>query len=196
MKHLIVYAHPHKESLNHAILKTTVEALKKNGHEVAVRDLYALDFQPVLKPEDTEAMKAGRTPQDIKTEQEFIAEADAITFIYPIWWTGLPAILKGYVDRVFSYGFAYAAGEQGIVKMLTGKKGFIINTHGTPSEVYDEMGMTAGMKVTSDTGIFEFTGIEPAGHLFFGSIGYLSADMYEGMLKEVEEQVTALFPQD
>ncbi len=84
MKHLIVYAHPNPESLNHAILDTTVNTLKKNGHEVVVRDLYALDFQPVLKPEDTEAMKAGQTPNDIKTEQEFISEADAITFIYPI----------------------------------------------------------------------------------------------------------------
>lgn len=59
--------------------------------------------------------------------------------------TGLPAILKGYVDRVFSYGFAYAYGEAGIDKLLKGKKGLIINTHGTPKEIYDEMGMTAGL---------------------------------------------------
>lgn len=159
MKHLVVYAHPNPESLNHSILETAVHALKKNGHEVVVRDLYALDFQPVLKPEDTAAMKAGNTPNDIKTEQEFITDADVITFIYPIWWTGLPAILKGYVDRVFAFGFAYSAGEEGIIKLLKGKKGFIINTHGTPNEVYDKVGMTAGLKVTSDIGIFDFTGI-------------------------------------
>ncbi|MEH7294228.1 NAD(P)H-dependent oxidoreductase [Priestia megaterium] len=187
MKHLIVYAHPNPESLNHAILDTTVNTLKKNGHEVVVRDLYALDFQPVLKPEDTEAMKAGQTPNDIKTEQEFISEADAITFIYPIWWTGLPAILKGYVDRVFAYGFAYASGEEGIIKLLKGKKGLIINTHGTPNEVYDEIGMTAGLKITSDIGIFDFTGIETVEHLLFGSIGYLDEEGYKGMLNKVED---------
>ncbi|WP_028390165.1 NAD(P)H-dependent oxidoreductase [Bacillus cihuensis] len=193
MKHLIVYAHPYPESLNHAILEATVNTLKKNGNEVVVRDLYALDFQPVLKPEDTAAMKAGNTPNDIKTEQEFIAEADVITFIYPIWWTGLPAILKGYVDRVFAFGFAYSAGEEGTIKLLKGKKGLIINTHGHPNEVYDEMGMTAGLKVTSDTGIFDFTGIEPVDHLLFGSIGYLDEEAYKGMLKKVEDTINSHF---
>ncbi|MFJ8257989.1 NAD(P)H-dependent oxidoreductase [Peribacillus asahii] len=193
MKHLIVYAHPYPESLNHSILETTVNALKKNGHEVVVRDLYALDFQPVLKPEDTAAMKAGKTPDDIKTEQEFITEADAITFIYPIWWTGLPAILKGYVDRVFAFGFAYSAGPEGVIKLLEGKKGLIINTHGTPNEVYDEVGMTAGLKVTSDIGIFDFTGIEPVDHLLFGSIGYLDEEAYKGMLKQVEDTINSHF---
>ncbi|MFJ8245933.1 NAD(P)H-dependent oxidoreductase [Peribacillus asahii] len=193
MKHLIVYAHPYPESLNHSILETTVNALKKNGHEVVVRDLYALDFQPVLKPEDTAAMKAGKTPDDIKTEQEFITEADTITFIYPIWWTGLPAILKGYVDRVFAFGFAYSAGPEGVIKLLEGKKGLIINTHGTPNEVYDEVGMTAGLKVTSDIGIFDFTGIEPVDHLLFGSIGYLDEEAYKGMLKQVEDTINSHF---
>ncbi|MBT2646684.1 NAD(P)H-dependent oxidoreductase [Bacillus sp. ISL-34] len=193
MKHLVVYAHPYSESLNHSILETTVKALKKNGHEVVVRDLYALDFQPVLKPEDTAAMKAGKTPDDIKTEQEFISEAEAITFIYPIWWTGLPAILKGYVDRVFAFGFAYSAGEEGVIKLLKGKKGLIINTHGTPNEVYDAVGMTAGLKVTSDIGIFDFTGIEPVDHLLFGSIGYLDEEAYKDMLKKVEDTINSHF---
>ncbi|NRD77096.1 NAD(P)H-dependent oxidoreductase [Bacillus sp. BRMEA1] len=195
MKHLIIYAHPHKESLNRSILETTVNTLKKNGHEVVVRDLYALNFQPVLKAEDTSAMRAGETPIDIKTEQEYITQADVITFIYPIWWAGLPAILKGYVDRVLSYGFAYAYGEAGIMRMLSGKKGLIINTHGSPKEHYDESGMTGSLKITSDIGIFEFVGIEPVDHLFFGSVGSLNEEAYKGMLKEVEEKIDSLFKQ-
>ncbi|MFB5760156.1 NAD(P)H-dependent oxidoreductase [Paenibacillus medicaginis] len=193
MKHLVIYAHPHAESLNHSILETTVRALKNNGHEVIVRDLYALDFQPVLKPEDTASMKAGQIPQDIKTEQDYITEADAITLIYPIWWTGLPAILKGYIDRVFSYGFAYAYGEEGVVKMLTGKKGFIINTHGTPKPYYDQIGMTEALKTTSDTGIFDFVGIESVGHLLFGGVGHLDEEAYKQMLQDVEEAVASHF---
>ena len=193
MNHLIVYAHPHPESLNHAILDTTVSTLKKNGHEVIVRDLYELDFQPVLRPEDMAAMKAGQTPKDIKTEQECINDADVITFIYPIWWTGLPAILKGYVDRVFSYGYAYAVGEEGIIKLLKGKKGLIINTHGTPNEEYDEIGMTAGLKVTSDIGIFDFSGIETVEHLLFGSIGYVNEEDYKSMINKVEETINSHF---
>jgi NAD(P)H dehydrogenase (quinone) len=193
MKHLVVYAHPHPESFNHAILETTVSALEKNGHEVEVRDLYALDFQPVLKPSDLKAIKTGKTPSDIKIEQEFVAQTDAITLIYPIWWTGLPAILKGYIDRVFSYGFAYSYGEKGINQLLTGKKGFIINTHGTPKGIYDEMGMTAGIKITSDMGIFDFTGIEPVEHLLFGSVPDIGEEALKDMLKQVEETVNTVF---
>ncbi|WP_428912200.1 NAD(P)H-dependent oxidoreductase [Niallia sp. Krafla_26] len=189
MNHLIVYAHPHPESLNQAILERTVSALKNNGHKVTVRDLYELHFQPVLQREDTAAMKRGQIPEDILTEQEFINEADVITFIYPIWWTGLPAILKGYVDRVFAYGYAYASNEDGIIKLLRGKKGLIINTHGTPKEEYDEMGMTAGLKITSDMGIFDFTGIQPVDHLLFGSIGYLHKDKYNAILQKVEKTI-------
>ncbi|WP_248925328.1 NAD(P)H-dependent oxidoreductase [Paenibacillus hamazuiensis] len=193
MKHLIVYAHPNPDSFNHAILETMVRALKQKGHEITVRDLYGLNFSPVLKPQDTAAMKAGQTPQDIKIEQDYIAQADVITFIYPIWWTGMPAILKGYVDRVFAYGFAYAYGAQGIDKLLTGKKGFIINTHGTPKDIYDQIGMTAGLKVTSDTGILEFTGIEPVDHLLFGSVPSAGEAALKDMLKQVEDKVSSLF---
>lgn len=193
MKHLIVYAHPHTVSFNHAILNAAVDALEAQGHEVVVRDLYALGFQPVLSAADTISMRAGQTPQDIATEQQFVADAEAITFIYPIWWTGLPAILKGYVDRVFAYGFAYVSGEAGIEKLLTGKKGLIINTHGTPNEIYDQMGMTAGLKMTSDVGIFDFVGIEAVDHLFFGSIGYLDASAYDSMLEQVKQTVSTKF---
>lgn len=97
------------------------------------------------------------------------------------------------MDRVFSYGFAYGSGEAGIIKLLTGKKGFIINTHGTPKEIYDEIGMTDGLKITSDTGIFDFVGIKPVEHLFFGSIGYLDAEAYKDMLKKVEDTINSHF---
>ncbi|WP_411346266.1 NAD(P)H-dependent oxidoreductase [Paenibacillus sp. WLX1005] len=194
MKHLIVYAHSNVESLNHSILETTVRALEEQGHEVVVRDLYALGFNPVFTPEDSAAMRAGQTPVDIQTEQEYIRNADVITFIHPVWWTGLPAILKGYVDRVFAYGFAYASDENGIVQLLKGKQGLIISTHGTPKEVYDSIGMTDGLKITSDDGIFGFVGIESVGHLLFGSIGYLDEAGYQGILNEVDSTVKRLFP--
>ena len=134
MKHLVVYAHPSSESFNHAILETTVETLEKKGHEVNVRDLNAMNFQPVLTLDDLSAMRNGQTPWDIRQEQEYVWQSDTIILIYPIWWTGLPAIIKGYIDRVFAYGFAYVYGANGIDQLLTGKKGMIINTHGTPNE--------------------------------------------------------------
>lgn len=118
MNHLIVYAHPRKESFNHAIMETAVQGLQEKGHEVVVRDLYAMEFEPVISNSEI----LGGIGEDIEQEQEYLKWADVIIFIYPIWWTGLPAIVKGYIERVFTYGFAYryVNGEQ--MGLLKGKK--------------------------------------------------------------------------
>lgn len=194
MNHLIVYAHPHEGSFNNAILDTAVNALKSKGHEVSVRDLNKLGFNPVLSPADTAALREGNAPADIATEQEYLKKAEVITFIYPIWWTGLPAILKGYVDRTFSYGFAYQYNAQGGVdKLFTGKKGVIINTHGTPGEIYDSIGMSNSLKQTSDGGIFEFCGIEVLEHFLFGGVTTVATDEdRKNMLVQVQEKFSSL----
>ncbi|AIQ48487.1 NAD(P)H dehydrogenase [Paenibacillus sp. FSL R7-0273] len=194
MNHLIVYAHPHEGSFNHAILDTAVAALKEKGHEVHVRDLYKLGFNPVLSPADTAAMREGNTPADIAAEQEYLRNAEVITFVYPIWWTGLPAILKGYVDRTFSYGFAYQYNaEGGIDKLFTGKKAVIVNTHGTPGEVYEAIGMHNSLKMTSGGGIFEFCGVEVLEHLLFGGVGSGAGDKeLNNMLAQVKAKFSAL----
>jgi len=167
MKHLIIYAHPHAGSLNHVILETAVSYLQKPGNEVVVRDLYALKFDPVLSLEDMAGQRKGHVDEKVAAEQEFIQWADAITFIYPIWWTGLPAIMKGYIDRVMSYGFAYRY-DQGIQKgLLTGKKAYIFNTHGKSKEEYEATGMDQALLLTSDKGIYTYCGLEVRSHLFF-----------------------------
>ena len=193
MKKLIVFAHQHQDSFNRAILDQVEAALKEKGHEVIVRDLYKLNFQPVLKPEDTDSMKAGKIPEDIKTEQDLIAESDVIIFIYPIWWSSMPAILKGYLDRVFSFGFAYTAGAQGAVPLLKGKRGLIINTYGAPEEQYESIGMNAAFKTTMDVGVFGFTGIEPVDHLLFGSVTDVDDVARKKMLEKIKETVSRHF---
>lgn len=156
MNHLIVYSHPNPVSFCHSILETAVETLQSKGHEVVVRDLYTLGFDALLKGSDFVGFQSGKTPADIKAEQEKISSAGVITFIYPIWWTGMPAMMKGYIDRVFSLGFAYSVGEWGPVGLLTGKKAIIFNTTGAAKELYDESGMFDAIKKTSDTGILNF----------------------------------------
>ncbi|WP_054023476.1 NAD(P)H-dependent oxidoreductase [Bacillus sp. FJAT-28004] len=194
MKHLIVYCHPNPDSFNNAIVETFIASLKEQGNEVVVRDLYAMRFDPVLKASDFQAMREGNTPADIKAEQDHVKWADAFTMVYPIWWTGLPALIKGYIDRVFSYGFAYAYGEDGTIsKLLAGKKGLIINTHGTPSEIYSQTGMYDGLKITSDTGIYEFCGITPVGHMFFGSVPQIDDAARKKILEEVKGKAVSLF---
>jgi len=167
MRHLIIYAHPNENSLNHHLLNTVVETLQSRDQEVIVRDLYKIGFDPVFSLDDMQGQRLGKVSDDIKTEQEHISWAEQITFIYPIWWTGLPAMMKGYIDRVFSYGFAYRY-DQGIQKgLLKGKKTVIINTHGKSHEEYEKMGMDKALTLTSDNGIFIYSGLEIIRHLFF-----------------------------
>ncbi|MGN7705989.1 NAD(P)H-dependent oxidoreductase [Chryseobacterium sp. JV274] len=167
MRHLIIYAHPNENSLNHNLLNTVVETLQSRNEEIIVRDLYTIGFDPVLSLDDMQGQRMGKISDDIRVEQEHISWAEQITFIYPIWWTGLPAMMKGYIDRVFSYGFAYRY-DQGIQKgLLTGKKTVIINTHGKSHGEYEKTGMDKALTLTSDNGIFIYSGLEIIRHLFF-----------------------------
>jgi len=167
MKHLIIYAHPNPESLNSYLKQTLAEHLWDTGHEVVIRDLYQLNFSPVLSLEDMQGQRMGKVAKDVKQEQEYISWAEHITFIYPIWWTGMPAIMKGYIDRVFSYGFAYRY-DQGVQKgLLTGKQTTIVNTHGKSKAEYEDIGMDKALSLTSDKGIFTYCGLEINQHFFF-----------------------------
>ena len=189
MKNLIVYAHPNSGSLNHFFKQTVLESLQESGEEIAVRDLNEINFNPVLSLDDMNGQRMGTVADDVKTEQDFITWADRIIFIYPIWWTGMPAIMKGYIDRVFSYGFAYRY-DQGIQKgLLTGKKTIIINSHGKSNAEYEAMGMDKALILTSDTGIFTYSGLEIQQHFYFDKADRASADN----ISDWESQIQTIF---
>lgn len=189
MKNLIVYAHPNSGSLNHFFKQTVLESLQESGEEIEVRDLNQINFNPVLSLEDMKGQRMGKVADDVKKEQDFIAWSDRIIFIYPIWWTGMPAIMKGYIDRVFSYGFAYRY-DQGIQKgLLTGKKTIIINSHGKSNAEYEAMGMDKALALTSDTGIFTYSGLEIQEHFYFDKADRASQEN----VSDWENQLKAAF---
>ncbi|CAA9196609.1 FMN-dependent NADH-azoreductase [Flavobacterium bizetiae] len=189
MKNLIVYAHPNSGSLNHFFKRTVLLSLQKSGAEIKVRDLNQINFNPVLSLDDMNGQRMGKVADDVKKEQDFITWADRIIFIYPIWWTGMPAIMKGYIDRVFSYGFAYRY-DQGIQKgLLTGKKTIIINSHGKSNAEYEAMGMDKALALTSDTGIFTYSGLEIQEHFYFDKADRASQEN----VSDWENQLKAAF---
>ncbi|KFF06520.1 NAD(P)H-dependent oxidoreductase [Flavobacterium reichenbachii] len=189
MKNLIIYTHPNSSSLNHFFKQVIIKSLEESGHEVELRDLYQIGFNPVLSLGDIEGQRMGKVAADIKEEQDFIEWADRIIFIYPIWWTGMPAIMKGYIDRVFSYGFAYRY-DQGIQKgLLTGKKTIIVNSHGKSNQEYEEIGMDKALTLTSDKGIFNYCGLEIQKHFYFDKADRASTDN----IVEWESQILNFF---
>jgi NAD(P)H dehydrogenase (quinone) len=107
----IVYAHPSGESFTHAILEAFTRGLAEAGHEFTVSDLYAMDFQPLLSLDEYRRESSYRAdlpvPADVAAEHVKLNAADVWVFIYPVWWTDVPAILKGWFDRVWTVGHAY-----------------------------------------------------------------------------------------
>jgi len=187
MRVLIIYSHLNPKSFNHAIKEEVISFLKSKGIDYKLRDLYELSFDPVLSAKDFESFNSGKVPEDIQREQDFIRDSDLLIFIYPIWWTGMPSILKGYIDRVFSYGFAYPEVDGELVGLLKDKKAIIINTLGASKEDYASMGMEECLKKTTDVGIFNFCGIEVLKHIFLYAVPYVSDEERKAMLEEVKK---------
>jgi NAD(P)H dehydrogenase (quinone) len=192
MKNLIVYAHPNEKSFCAAIKDVVIAASREKKLDVELRDLYQLGFNPVLSSGDFVSLNSGKIPQDIAQEQSYIQQSEIVTFIYPIWWTGLPAMIKGYFDRVFSYGFAYKVGEKGIEGLLKNKKVIVFNTTGTPYDVYEKSGMIEAIKKTSDTGIFVFSGMTVIQHSVFGAVPYVDDAARKGYLEDAKRCVLSL----
>jgi NAD(P)H dehydrogenase (quinone) len=170
MRHLIIAAHPRAKSFNHSVVEAYTAALQERGHRVACRDLYAIGFDPVLSARDMAAIGRGKPARDVRTEQQAIRAADVITLIAPLWWSGFPAMLKGYVDRVFSAGFAYVIKGNEYRPGLSGKKGAIITTSAASVEELRSSGALRALKAAYHDGLMEFCGIELVGHLYLDGI--------------------------
>ena len=133
MKTLIIYAHPNDKSYNASILETVKENLSSK-HELKVLDLYKERFDPVLRFDTTHRRRDLAHDVAMKDYRDLIIWADQLIFIFPIWWSGMPAILKGFIERVFAASFAYENTPRGLDGKLTGKA-WIITTHNTPKIV-------------------------------------------------------------
>lgn len=102
MRVLVIYCHPCEESYNHAVLETTLSALGESNHEIRLIDLYADGFDPVMSPDER---RGYHTPEaneiPVSRYLSDLKWAQTLVFVYPTWWFGLPAMLKGWCDRVF-----------------------------------------------------------------------------------------------
>lgn len=186
MKYLIVYANPEPNSFCHAIVTILQETLTAEDKEVIVRDLYEDKFDPIMDIADFISIGKNDYLIEIKEEHEYIQEAAMIIFVYPIWWMGPPAIMKGYFDRVFTDGFAYSADENGLEKGFIGKKVVVINTMGIANEYYESVGLMDAMKKIMNLGIFEYTGLDLIEHKFYGGLSSMDEQERKNILEEIK----------
>jgi NAD(P)H dehydrogenase (quinone) len=145
MKVFIVYCHPSEDSFTKNMCDEFIRGITDSGNEYIISDLYKMGFHADMTEEeylrDANYRNTPNVAEDVLAEQEKINSADAIAFIYPVFWTEAPAKLVGWFDRVWSYGFAY--GEK-TMKVLD--KAMILCSAGNPIERLEEFGLLDSMK--------------------------------------------------
>ncbi len=179
MRVLIVYAHHEPTSFNGAMTREAVATLREAGHEVIVSDLYAAGFDPVsdrrnfmsaadsdqLRQQTEEAYASEHRGfvADLQAEMDKVSWCDLLIFQFPLWWLGLPAILKGWVDRVFAVGRAYGGGRWFDKGFFAGKRAMCALTAGGLEPAYSENGVYPSIEqilLPVHRGIFAFTGFK------------------------------------
>jgi putative NADPH-quinone reductase len=192
MKILVILGHQKAGSFCHAIAQTTVDALRAGGHDVVYRDLYAEGFDPILPHEEIPK----DSPQNpvIRRHCDEVRAADGYVVVHPNWWAQPPAILKGWLDRVFRQGVAYEFGPGGVViEHLAGKRAVVFTTSNTPRD--------AELAVFGDplenlwkTCIFGFCGVKDFYRRNFESIVMSTLEQRVEWLAEVRQIIARRFP--
>jgi len=195
MKHLIVVAHPAENSFTMGLTRSYAAELEKLGHSQRTFDLYRQGFNPVLAAQELAADQL--VSVDVKEAQDDIRAADVLTVIYPLWWLSMPAMMKGYIDRVFARGFAYEA-TNGIVRgLLSGKKAVLITISGAPLPLLVKSGNWNAVQVLQDTHMFRSAGFELLEHLHFDQVvPHLSNAIAEEHMERVRLCARLHFPAD
>lgn len=192
MKAHIIFAHPGSDSFNHEVLAHVQDTLQKMNVSCHVRDLYKMNFQPVFSAEDMRSVERGQPTADIDQEQTLITEADLLVMIYPVWWWTQPAILKGYIDRVFTDRFAFHYTNNGPVGLLTGKQAIVFTTTRESEQEMKQDGFDEAMSKQVVDGILSFCGFEHITYRNFAEVPYVTDARRKQMLHEVERVVSSV----
>jgi NAD(P)H dehydrogenase (quinone) len=192
MQVLILYVHPNIDGFCGQLLSTARSALAEAGHLVEVADLYRESFNPALMPADYAQFSGQPMPPDVLREQARIERNDALIVIAPIWWYQFPAMLKGWIDRVFCEGWAFAdSHSRSAPPMLRLRNVLVIASAGGKPATYNKYGYRQGITALWDRGIWNYCGIEPTTHFLWGiQPRQMSASELEQRAAEAGDVVT------
>jgi NAD(P)H dehydrogenase (quinone) len=216
MKILWVSAHPEPKSLNAALRGDALAALREAGHEARTSDLYAMRWNPVVTAADFghdphrrlrvgarsgQALTEGTLAPDIRAEQRKLAWADTVIVQFPLWWYGMPAILKGWFDRVFVEGYGYGVRRtDGSTRRygdgtLAGKRAMTVVSFGGSADSVGPRGINGQMDEVLfpiHHGIFWYTGMSVLPPVLIDSADRLSADHYPGLAARLIDRLAGL----
>lgn len=168
----VIVTHPRRRSFTVAMAEAFAGAARAAGAEVVVRDLYRLRFDPRLRADEMPDHLGAVVRPDVAREREAIAGADIFAFFYPLWFNATPAMMKGYVDRVFGMDFGYTAQRLGGNQpLLGGRKMVTFTSSGAPQEWVERSGAWAAMQQHFDEHFAAMTGMEIIGRHNVGGVG-------------------------
>jgi NAD(P)H dehydrogenase (quinone) len=195
MKHAVIVGHPDVKSFNLTIANSYCDAVRARGHEAVLRDLYRIGFDPVLKDGELPAPGKNKPAEDVGAERSIIRDADVFTFVYPLWFNAPPAMIKGYMDRVFGLGFGFGPIAQGgNSPLLEGKKLLSFSSSGAPADWVRKEGALAALRNLFDEHFAAVCGLQLLDHIHFGGIRPLMAQhVLDEAIDEVEATVSRLF---
>ncbi len=214
MNTLLVLAHPEPKSFSAALFHQAAITLQSEGHEVVSSDLYRMRFNPIsgrdnftsafdadylsLQVEENHASENHSFAPDVEAEISKVEAAHMMVLHFPLWWFAMPAILKGWVDRVFASGRAYGSGrmyEKGVFK---GKRAMLVFTTGGPRSIYVKGGFSGDINVIIrpiERGILQFLGFDVLPAQIVYSPAQLSAEecqealaAYSNRLRSIETE--------
>ncbi len=196
MNILVILGHPDINSFNHAIAGTAISQLRGNGYSVIFHDLYEEGFDPIVQTEDI--MRNGRINESIEKHCKELANCDGIIVIHPNWWGQPPAILKGWIDKVFRPGVAYKfqegnSGEGIPIGLLKAKTAIVFNTSNTNEEREMQI-FQDPLETIWKNCIFDLCGIKKFYRKMFRVIVTSNMEQRKAWLKEVREKTDKYFP--
>lgn len=167
MHSLVLFAHPQPDSLTGTTSRLLAQELRgASGDTSEVGDLAAEGFDPRFSAADLAVMRGrGPIPDDVRREQERVERADAVVLVYPVYWWGMPGLLKGWIDRVVTNGWAYGDGMPS--ENALGRRDIhLLALAGVDVGTYQRHGYTESMRVGIEHGIFEYCGTAVASSHF------------------------------
>jgi len=201
LRHLLVYVNPSSDSFNRAMVETYAQEAEIRGQEVVVRDLYAMNFDPVLRAEERPLHDAWTSSPDVAAELALLMTCDILVLIYPIWFGLPPAMLKGYVDRVLGAGYSFRdmVGQVG-QHALKGKPLLSFSTSGTSHPWLDAQGQEVSLREIFDVYLWRGFAMKQSEHIMIDNVvpnisAHYAAEQLERVRQTAERTCATLVDQ-
>ncbi|HWA68454.1 MAG TPA: NAD(P)H-dependent oxidoreductase [Rhizomicrobium sp.] len=178
MRHAVIFAHPNADSFTAAVAQAYEAACRRLGHEVLKRDLYRLSFDPRLGSGELPFAPDFTPAPDVVLERALLQNCDIFAFVYPLWLNSPPAMMKGYLERVFGFGFAYGGGGHSYNPLLGGRKFISFSSSGAPTFWMEQTGSLGAVHALFDDYFASLTGMAALEHVHAGSVTHGASEFF------------------